>query len=92
MQVLASLQHPNIVSCVESFVERGQLCIVMDYCAGGDLHQLVKRQRGRCVTTHSPVPTQSLTQLDASSRGCSGATGSVGHCLVLHRLPPRQPH
>jgi serine/threonine protein kinase len=46
--VLASLQHPNIVSCVESFVERGQLCIVMDYCAGGDLHQLVKRQRGRC--------------------------------------------
>lgn len=32
--MLASLQHPNIVSCVESFVEKGQLYIVMDYCAG----------------------------------------------------------
>jgi NIMA (never in mitosis gene a)-related kinase len=43
------LQHPNIVSMVESFIEGGKLCIVMDYCAGGDLHDFTQRQRGKPV-------------------------------------------
>ncbi len=35
VSVLAQLRHPNIVSYVESFEERGTLHIVMDYCDGG---------------------------------------------------------
>ena len=35
-KLLSALHHPNIVTCYESFTERGRLCIVMDYCAGGD--------------------------------------------------------
>ena len=45
-KLLSALHHPNIVTCYESFTERGRLCIVMDYCAGGDLYQRLKRQKG----------------------------------------------
>jgi hypothetical protein len=43
-QLLAALHHPNIVTCHESFTDRGKLCIVMDYCERGDLYQLLKAQ------------------------------------------------
>lgn len=33
--VLAALNHPNIVRHRESFLDRGNLCIVMDYADGG---------------------------------------------------------
>lgn len=45
-KLLSALHHPNIVTCYESFTERGRLCIVMDYCSGGDLYQRLKAQRG----------------------------------------------
>ena len=48
-KLLSALHHPNIVTCYESFTERGRLCIVMDYCAGGDLYQRLKRQKARLV-------------------------------------------
>jgi serine/threonine protein kinase len=34
-KLLSALHHPNIVTCYESFTERGRLCIVMDFCSGG---------------------------------------------------------
>jgi NIMA (never in mitosis gene a)-related kinase len=39
VRILASIQHPNIVSYKESFFEDSTscLCIVMDLCDGGDL-------------------------------------------------------
>lgn len=44
-QVLASLKHPYIVRYRESFHEDGWLCIVMDYCEGGDLADKIKKAR-----------------------------------------------
>eukprot|EP00933_Yihiella_yeosuensis_P034583 TRINITY_DN28059_c0_g1_i1.p1 TRINITY_DN28059_c0_g1~~TRINITY_DN28059_c0_g1_i1.p1 ORF type:complete len:477 (-),score=89.35 TRINITY_DN28059_c0_g1_i1:127-1557(-) len=44
-QVLSSLKHPYIVRYRESFHEDGWLCIVMDYCEGGDLSDKIKRAR-----------------------------------------------
>lgn len=44
-QVLSSLKHPYIVRYRESFHEDGWLCIVMDYCEGGDLSDKVKKMR-----------------------------------------------
>eukprot|EP00928_Gymnodinium_smaydae_P018207 TRINITY_DN1692_c0_g4_i1.p1 TRINITY_DN1692_c0_g4~~TRINITY_DN1692_c0_g4_i1.p1 ORF type:complete len:506 (+),score=102.26 TRINITY_DN1692_c0_g4_i1:90-1607(+) len=50
-QVLSSLKHPYIVRYRESFHEDGWLCIVMDYCEGGDLSDRLKktRQAGKSV-------------------------------------------
>ena len=53
-KLLSALHHPNIVTCLESFTERGKLCIVQDYCAGGDLYQRVKAQRG------APLPETTI--------------------------------
>merc|ERR1719310_769059 len=44
-QVLSSLKHPYIVRYRESFHEDGWLCIVMDYCEGGDLADKIKKMR-----------------------------------------------
>lgn len=44
-QVLSSLKHPYIVRYRESFHEEAWLCIVMDYCEGGDLSDRIKKYR-----------------------------------------------
>merc|ERR1712151_912382 len=44
-KVLRSLKHPYIVRYRESFHEDGWLCIVMDYCEGGDLSEKIKKTR-----------------------------------------------
>jgi len=45
VRVLASLKHPYIVRYSESFVHDQSLCIVMDYCEGGDLQQYINQRR-----------------------------------------------
>ena len=35
VQVLKSLNHPNVVRCKETFTDSGRLCIVMEYCSEG---------------------------------------------------------
>lgn len=48
-KVLASLSHPNIVKLLETFVinyphsTAACVCIVTEYCEGGDLAQLVRK-------------------------------------------------
>lgn len=46
-ETLGSLQHACVVRYEESFVEldgeRAYICIVMEYCAGGDLHRRVEQ-------------------------------------------------
>eukprot|EP01029_Cantina_marsupialis_P005430 TRINITY_DN1589_c0_g1_i1.p1 TRINITY_DN1589_c0_g1~~TRINITY_DN1589_c0_g1_i1.p1 ORF type:complete len:772 (-),score=205.55 TRINITY_DN1589_c0_g1_i1:56-2371(-) len=41
--VLATLQHPNIVQYWDKFIEKNTLNIVMQFCAGGDLATLIKK-------------------------------------------------
>ncbi len=36
------LRHDNVVGYIDSFTSDGQLNIVLDYCAGGDLSQRIK--------------------------------------------------
>ena len=45
--MLSSLHHPNIVKCHGSFMRGSTLCIVMDYCAGGDLHDRLGRLKAK---------------------------------------------
>ena len=44
-QLLSSLKHPNIVECVDSFIEKCCLHIVMEYVDGGDLSQIIEKRR-----------------------------------------------
>lgn len=58
VKCLSSLKHPYVVRYWESFMHDRFLCIVMDYCEGGDLFQLVQqhKQRGR------PIPENNVMQ------------------------------
>ncbi len=40
-KLLASLSHPNILRLIETFLTNGGVCIVTEYCEGGDLGQQV---------------------------------------------------
>jgi len=48
--LLKRMDHKNIVRFQEVFMTRkGRLCIVMDYCDGGDVHMEIKRREGRLI-------------------------------------------
>ena len=47
VKLLAAFNHPNIVRYRDSFLESGHLHIVMDFCDGGDLANLLKEQGTR---------------------------------------------
>lgn len=49
VDLLKRLTHPNIVGYRESFMHRQKdsLCIVMEYCDGGDLCAKIKAQKGK---------------------------------------------
>mmetsp|Transcript_112346 Transcript_112346/g.194842 ORF Transcript_112346/g.194842 Transcript_112346/m.194842 type:complete len:508 (-) Transcript_112346:236-1759(-) len=49
-RVLSQLRHPYIVRYRENFLEDGWLCIVMDYCEGGDLSAKIKRAKDQRKT------------------------------------------
>lgn len=38
IDILKSLDHPNIVRAIETFEYKGQICFLMDLCTGGDLY------------------------------------------------------
>lgn len=44
-KLLAELRHPYIVRYRESFTDCGWLCILMDYCEGGDLTKQIEQAR-----------------------------------------------
>jgi len=44
-KIMEVLQHPNIVKFREVYTTKtGKLCIVMDYCDGGDLLMLIRKK------------------------------------------------
>jgi len=51
VKVLSSLKHPYIVRYWESFMTDRYLCIVMDYCEGGDLWQHI----AGCKRNRTPI-------------------------------------
>ena len=45
MKLLEEFKHVNIVSYRESIIEGQELNIVMEFCSGGDLNQLITEQK-----------------------------------------------
>ena len=59
VRLLSELQHPGIVSYLESFLDphSAQMCIIMSYCEGGDLaHFLSSRSSPSSPSPASPLP------------------------------------
>ena len=47
VSIMKGVHHPCILECVESFILRDSVYIVMPHCSGGDLASLLARQRKR---------------------------------------------
>ena len=46
VRILASVRHRNVCAFLEAFVEKGrELVLVLDFCDGGDLGQIVENAR-----------------------------------------------
>ncbi|CAI0412632.1 unnamed protein product [Linum tenue] len=46
MNLIAELNHPYIVEYKDSWVGKECVCIVTNYCEGGDMDQMIRRARG----------------------------------------------
>lgn len=54
-QCHSELDHPRIVKYYESFTIDTFLCIIMEFCSGGDLSKVLKEQSGSVHTCFHPL-------------------------------------
>lgn len=58
-------RHPNILSIIDLiYNERSEICLVMPFCAGGDLHELLARTGPLPTPEADCIVTQILRALD----------------------------
>ena len=74
-KTLAQLSHPNVVGYVDSFFHGNFLCIVTEYCEGGDLYNRLK-----ACKTHVPEE-QVLDWLVQTARALAHLHGK----RIMHR-------
>ncbi|XP_054650694.1 serine/threonine-protein kinase Nek3 isoform X2 [Dunckerocampus dactyliophorus] len=74
--LLSTMKHPNIVAFREAFEADHLLCIVMEYCSGGDMLQRIQQQK----TSHFCVDNI----LKWFAEMCAG-TKHIHDKRVLHR-------
>eukprot|EP00929_Paragymnodinium_shiwhaense_P041257 TRINITY_DN21442_c0_g1_i1.p1 TRINITY_DN21442_c0_g1~~TRINITY_DN21442_c0_g1_i1.p1 ORF type:complete len:620 (+),score=65.17 TRINITY_DN21442_c0_g1_i1:117-1862(+) len=55
-KLLAAFKHPYVVRYRESFIDTGWLCILMDYCEGGDLSKIIEQAKKR----RQPIPEEQV--------------------------------
>ena len=55
VELLKQCSHDNIVQYIEHFFEEGKFLIVMEFCEGGDLMQLIEKQKTKEHLTESIV-------------------------------------
>ena len=75
VKMLAQLSHPNVVGYVDSFFHANYLCIVTEYCQGGDMYNRLK-----ACKTHIPEE-QVLDWLVQTARALSHLHGK----RIMHR-------
>ncbi|XP_014836686.1 PREDICTED: serine/threonine-protein kinase Nek3 isoform X1 [Poecilia mexicana] len=75
--LLSRMKHPNIVAFREAFEGDGLLCIVMEYCGGGDLLQRIQQQQKSSQFTVENI-------LKWFAQMCAGAK-HIHDKRVLHR-------
>ena len=91
-KLLSTLKHPFIVSYIESFQERGNLYIVMEYADGGDLSQKVEKLREKRSSVnkynHSPYAIKSKN----SNSDCFMSEEEVLHDFIQISLAIKYIH
>lgn len=63
IQVLKTLNNPFVVQYHDSFIEKDQICIVMDFCEKGDLYGKVKEAREKGFKFNSSMVLDWFCQL-----------------------------
>lgn len=43
LDIMAKMNHDNIAKLEETYIHENRLCIVMEYCEGGDLRELIAK-------------------------------------------------
>jgi len=60
VRLLMLLNHPKIIKLKEFFETKDRLYIVQEYCAGGNLSDLIRKEGGLCETRAKNIFTQLL--------------------------------
>jgi len=76
--LLRSLKHPNIIRYLDSFLEKDELCIVLEWAGGGDLKGLLQSHRKRNVRL-------SETTLWGYFSQCCEAVRHMHEQRIMHR-------
>jgi len=78
IRLLASVQHPNVVSYNEAFLDGNRICIIMDYAPDGDLSRIIKKH----LAARTPMPNDLAWKLFIQI--CAGLS-ALHKMRILHR-------
>lgn len=78
VHLLSQLKHPHIIGYIDSFLEGGELHIVMEKASGGSLEHELKTARDR----QTRIPEERLLDLLVQT---GSALNYMHSCRVLHR-------
>ncbi|MGH0182364.1 UNVERIFIED_CONTAM: hypothetical protein FKN15_009426 [Acipenser sinensis] len=53
--ILSVLQHDNIIAYYNHFLDKNTLLIELEYCNGGNLHDLINQQKGKLFTEETMI-------------------------------------
>ena len=83
VNILRELHHPNIVKYYDRIIDHKntKLYIVMEYCPGGDLSQLIKRNRKTNQYFSEDIIWKIFAQVSSALYACHTYKGGI----ILHR-------
>ncbi|KDO35492.1 NEK protein kinase [Saprolegnia parasitica CBS 223.65] len=87
VNILRELRHPHIVRYLDRVIDKqsSKIFIVMEYCEGGDLSQLIKRKRREGSTIEEAFIWQVFTQLYMALKECHRHREGNTVRPILHR-------
>jgi hypothetical protein len=80
--MLAQLTHPYVVGYVDSFFHQNYLCIVTEYCEGGDLYKRLKARRGGSLAAQRAAARRRLRRMPRLARAAARAARPAGACAA----------
>lgn len=87
VNILRELRHPHIVRYYDRIIDRAnsRIYIVMEYLAGGDLQQLIKRRKHECKYFEEEWIWRLFIQIVLALKECHSHTEGGVQKPILHR-------